>query len=173
MIRAIVAVDREWAIGCSGRLLVSVPEDLRQFRRATTGGIVVMGRRTFDSLPTREGLPKRENWVLTSRPRETFPAQVRVFTQESQLRAALLERRQEEIWIIGGAQLYRSVLDLCSEVRVTKLEYKAPEADVWFPNLELDPSWQAQFVEAVSEQEGAPGFSVWLYRRKDAGNALG
>lgn len=171
-IRAIVAVDRNGAIGCAGRLLVSVPKDLKQFSTVTRGGIVVMGRKTWDSLPGTSGLPNRENWVLTQRSVRAFPDSVRVFSSEESLRQELLKQKNQSIWIIGGARLYHSLLDLCSSVRLTKLDYTAPESDVWFPDLDTDPNWLGREEETVAPDGEAPGFTVWWYDRVEGTHGL-
>jgi len=104
----IVAVDEKWGIGCDNDLLASIPGDMQYFKEKTTDGVVVMGRRTLESLPKQRGLPKRVNYVLTSN--EDFEAErcIAVHSEE-ELFKELEQYDPEHVFIIGGESIYRKL----------------------------------------------------------------
>jgi dihydrofolate reductase len=132
----IVCVDRNWAIGRQGRLLFCIPADLRRFRQLTMGGTLVMGRRTWESLPGV--LPGREHVVLT-RNAAFAPKGATVVRSLEQAAAAFAAR---PAWLIGGAETFAALLPLCRAAYVTQVDAAAPDADAFFPNLETLPGWQ-------------------------------
>ena len=144
--RAIVSVTRDWGIGCEGRLVVKNPADMRHFRAQTTGGTVIMGRRTFESLPGG-ALPKRRNIVLTHDACFQAP-NVEVAHSIDEVRSYVATDDPEAVWLIGGAQLYATLLDECTEAIVTRNDVSVP-CDVFFRDLEADPAWD--LVRTLSE----------------------
>ena len=137
--RAIVSVTRDWGIGREGRLVVSNPADMRHFRTQTTQGTVVMGRKTFCSLP-KGALPKRRNIVLTRD--EGFCApNVEVAHTLDEVRSLVATDDAERVWLIGGAELYAQLLSDCTQVLVTRNDVALP-CDAFFPNLDDDAAWQ-------------------------------
>ena len=153
--KLILAADNDWAIGREGGLLARLPEDMKFFRETTTGHAVVMGRKTWESLGKRP-LPGRENVVLTSRP-ETAGDGARVFSSLPELFAAYAKDNRD-LWIIGGAALYASSLDFCSEIIVSRVKM-SPKGDVFFPKFE------DKFVKAETILNH-PQFDVVRYVRK-------
>ena len=136
----IVNVDKNWAIGYKGRLLVSIPEDMKFFRSETTGKVVVLGRKTLSTFPG--GLPRknRTNIILTRNP--DFAAKGAVVCHD--VEEALEELKKypsEDIYIIGGDTIYRQFLPYCDVAHVTRTDH-AYDADAWFPNLDEDPDWE-------------------------------
>lgn len=143
---AIVAVDKNWAIGRENDLLFSLPTDMKRFRTLTTGGTVLMGRKTLDSFPGGKPLPKRLNIVLTRNPDFVRDGAVIVSNYEEALTAADVET--DKLWVIGGGSVYAALLSKCKRVYLTVVDAVAEGADTYFPNLEELPEWK---VEAVSE----------------------
>ncbi len=142
MITLIAAVARNRAIGYQNKLLYWLPNDLRRFKSLTTGHTIIMGRRTFESLP-KGALPNRRNIVLTRSiaalpGAETFP------TLESALSAC---RSDEKVFIIGGASVYRQALPLADRLCLTEIDDVPVDADAFFPDYS---DWQ---VESVEEHE--------------------
>ncbi|MCD8145504.1 MAG: dihydrofolate reductase [Oscillospiraceae bacterium] len=135
---AIAAVTQNWGIGLNGQLLVHIPEDLRRFRALTTGGTLVMGRRTLDSLPGGRPLPDRTTVVLTRNPAFSRPGVLTANNVEALLE--LLPGLPEPYHVAGGAEIYRLLLPYCREALLTQVEID-PEADVFFPQLEQLPGW--------------------------------
>ena len=149
---AIVAVDRKWAIGRENTLLFSLPTDMKRFRSITTGGTVLMGRKTLESFPGGKPLPNRRNVVLTSHEVEIEGAEV-VHTLEDMLRAVENED-PDHVFVIGGGSLYTALLPQCRRVLLTKVDAVGTGADTWFPNLDKLPAWQVEREEAPIEEKG-------------------
>lgn len=134
-ISIIVAVDDDLAIGRGGSLAHYIRRDLRHFRELTLGNVVVMGRRTFESLP-KGALPGRRNIVVSTRP--GFVAQGAEVA--SSLDEALLMATDGpgETFVIGGGSIYEQAMSRADRLCLTRIHTPAPEgADVYFP--EIDP----------------------------------
>ncbi len=140
MLSLIAAVARNRAIGKDNQLLWHLPEDMKHFRETTRGKPVIMGRRTWESLPDAfRPLPGRHNIVVTRD--STYKANGADLADS--LEAALaLACDAEEVFVIGGEQLYRAALPLADRLYLTKVDI-APGADAFFP--EVDPAdWQEE-----------------------------
>lgn len=154
MIKLIVAHDENRVIGNEGKIPWSVPEDLKNFKRLTTDHVVVMGRKTWDSLP-KKPLPNRQNIVVTSNTAGLeFPKSMHQddsFISTDSVEYALGYSKDlwpdKDIYIIGGGQLYRYVLenDLVDSVIVSLIKAKCHKGDTFFP--ELDKKWKISNVE--------------------------
>ncbi len=136
----IVNADKNWAIGKDNRLLVSIPQDMKFFRETTTGKVVVMGRKTLESFPGGQPLKKRINIVLTTDPNYQAGEAVIVHSME-ELMEELKKYPREDIFVIGGESIYRSLLPWCRTAYVTRTDH-AYDADTWFPDLDADPEWK-------------------------------
>lgn len=145
--KAILSVDINWGIGCEGRLLERVPEDMRFFKYTTLGKVVVMGRETFDSLPGRQPLKDRINIVMTTDKSLNIPG-VTVCGSLGELFDELSKYPGDDIFVIGGESLYRQLLPYCSEVYVTKFN-KAYEADRHFPDLGKEEGWTSEVIDGA------------------------
>jgi len=155
---AIVAHGRNREIGRAGGLPWYVPDDLKRFRALTGGSPLVMGRRTWDSLP-RKPLPGRENIVVTesSRDRVGGEGAQQVLNAEAALRR-VREGGDPRLFIIGGAQIYRLFWPLIDTLQVTWIDSDFPDADVFFPDYERD------FVQ-VRDEPGPAGIRYRYFRR--------
>lgn len=129
MIRMILAVDSGNAIGWqNGDLPWKIPADMKRFKELTTGGTVVMGFNTFKSLGRIDGLPNRENFVLTRRPcneaRGQLGDKVSVISNLDYVRDMLRTRQARDIWIIGGASVYAEAIDkqIVDEIYLTLVD---------------------------------------------------
>ena len=147
-ISIIAAVDRRMAIGFENKLLFWLPNDLKRFKALTTGNTIVMGRKTFESLP-KGALPNRRNVVLSSNPAAECPG-AEVFPS---LEAALQSCKEDEhVYIIGGASVYQQALPFADEPCLTEIDNTAPEADAFFP--EISPAvWHEKNREAHPADE--------------------
>ena len=144
----IVNVDSNWAIGYRGKLLVSIPEDMKFFRSETTGKVVVLGRKTLDTFPGGQPLKNRVNVVLTTDKNYKVKDTVIVHTIEEMV-DELKKYDSEDIFVIGGESIYRQMLPYCDVAHVTKIDY-AYEADAYFPDLDSDPEWE---ITADSDEQ--------------------
>lgn len=161
---AIVAVDNNWAIGCKNSLLVRIPADHKNFRRETTGKVVVLGRKTLETFPQGMPLPNRTNIILSANPDYKVKDAVVVHNKE-ELDAELKKYPTEDVYVIGGESIYRMMLPECDVVHVTKIDHDY-EADVWFPNLDQDEAWE---ITAESEEQtyfDLPYYFVKYERKK-------
>lgn len=146
-ISIIVAIAQNGAIGFENKLLYWLPNDLKRFKALTTGHTIIMGRRTFESLP-KGALPNRRNIVLTRQGIE-FPGAERY----ASLEAALAQcKDEEEVFIIGGASVYREAMPLADKLYITHIEDTPEQADAFFP--EIDASvWEETSREAYTTDE--------------------
>lgn len=136
----IVAVDKNWAIGCDNKLLVSIPADMKFFRETTTGKVVVMGRKTLESFPNGLPLKNRTNIVLTQNKDYDAHGALVVNSME-ELLEELKKYDSDDIYVIGGDSVYRQMLPYCSIAHVTKIDH-AYEADAYFPDLDATGAWE-------------------------------
>lgn len=144
----IVAVDKNWGIGKNNGLLFSLKKDMAFFRSMTIGKVVVVGANTFNSFPSGP-LKDRLNVVLdgsgTKREGTVSVASL------DELLQTLKEYNSDDVFVIGGASVYKLLLPYCSVAYVTKVQATA-DADTFFPNLDADPDWQlAQVGEDVQD----------------------
>lgn len=146
--KAIAAVDKNWAIGNKNRLLTSIPADMKFFREKTNGHVVVMGRKTLESFPNGLPLKNRTNIVLTANRSYQVKDAVIVHTQE-ELLEELKKYDSEEIYIIGGESIYHMMIPFCDTAYITKIDHSY-EADTYFPNLDEMEDWQ--MTEESEEQ---------------------
>ena len=135
----IVNVDSNWAIGYRGKLLVSIPEDMKFFRSETTGKVVVLGRKTLDTFPGGQPLKNRTNIILTRNPNYQVKGAIICHSVEEVL-DELKKYNSEDVYIIGGDSIYKEFLPYCDVAHVTRTDH-VYDADAWFPNLEEDPAW--------------------------------
>ena len=164
--KAIAAVDRNWAIGYRDRLLVSIPEDMKFFRETTKGHVVVMGRKTLESFPGGNPLKNRVNIVFTGSPDyEKEGAEIVHGTEE--LMEVLKQYPGQDVFVIGGGSIYRMLLPLCDTAYITKIDHAYP-ADTFFPDLDADPQWEeARSSEWFTHEDLRYAFVV--YRRISGG----
>lgn len=128
-ISIIAAVARNRAIGFNNKLIYWLPNDLKRFKQLTTGHTIVMGRRTFESLP-KGALPNRRNCVLTKSVGELPGCEC--FASWEEFVATC--KADEHIYIIGGASLYSSLLDKADRLCLTEIADTPKEADTFFPD---------------------------------------
>ncbi|MBR6737882.1 MAG: dihydrofolate reductase [Clostridia bacterium] len=131
--KAIVAVDKKWGIGKNNDLLFSLREDMKFFREKTSGKVVCMGYNTLLSFPGSKPLKNRTNIVLAPKGVERDDCTI-VYTLE-ELSSELKKYNADEVFVIGGAMFYKTMVPYCSEVFVTKVDADG-EATVFYPNLD-------------------------------------
>ncbi len=162
MISIIVAIAQNGAIGYKGDLIYHLSADLRRFKELTTGHTVVMGRKTFESLP-KGALPNRRNIVLTRQQGVEFPgAEVYKSLDEALSHCS----RDEKVFIIGGAQVYTQALGMADELEITLVHDTPAQADTFFPEFGSDKSWQLVNREDHEADDKNPfAYSFLSYRR--------
>jgi len=138
----IVAVDQNWSIGCKGKLLISIPEDMQLFRKETTNKVVVMGRKTLESFPNGLPLKNRTNIVITSDKSYNVKDAI-ICNSIDEALEEIKKYPSEDVYVIGGETIYRQLLPYCDVAHVTKIDY-AYDADTQFPNLDEMPEWSIE-----------------------------
>lgn len=158
MISIIVAIAEDYGIGLKNDLLWNIPEDLKRFKQITTGKTVVMGKRTWESLPKRP-LPGRKNVVITDNPGEKFDGAVMAYS----ISDAVSMSGDEEVFIIGGGSIYRQFMPMADRLYITHVHSSA-QADVYFPEISKD-EWKVVSREDYESQNGIPAYSRVIYER--------
>lgn len=159
----IVAADSNWGIGKDGGLLAHLPGDMAYFKEKTMGKVVVMGRKTLESLPGAKGLRGRTNYMLTRNPK--FRAKnCNVVHSDDELWEALSMHRDEDVFLIGGAAIYNSLYKSCNRLYVTKIDADLG-ADTFITNFDEDPDFEIESEsEPITENEITYRFTV--YKKK-------
>ena len=159
----IASATLDWGIGYQNELLFRVSADMVQFRKKTTGGVVVMGRNTFLSMPNQKPLPNRVNIVLSS---DTVfaPTGVTMARSTADLRTLLRGYDDERVFIIGGGAVYRALLPDCRRAYITRF-YTKKTADTFLPDLDAADDWRLTGRSVLHEQDGLY-YTFDLYERK-------
>ncbi len=160
MISIIVAVSDDWGIGKNNELLWHISDDLRRFKSLTTGKTIIMGKKTWESLPKRP-LPNRKNIVLTDVPHECIDCSITAYSIDDALSKCSPD---EEVFIIGGGSIYRQFMPIADRLYITHVHMKAP-ADVYFPEIDMT-------IWKIKEREDFPAtdsnsipYSYVIYER--------
>lgn len=150
--KLIVAVARDWGIGYKGDLLFRVPLDMEFFRDTTLNKVVVMGRKTLESLPGGKPLKNRTNIVLT-RDRDFQREGCIIVHSKEELFEEIKKYKEEDVFLIGGGKLYNDLYPYCSEAYITKFD-AILEADTYLHNFDEDKDWLLTYASEVHEHEG-------------------
>ena len=161
-ISLIAAVAANSAIGRDNDLLCHLPNDLRHFKALTLDHTIVMGRRTFESLPGG-ALPRRRNVVLTSRP-QTLPDTVTVCASWQEVME--LADPEEELFIIGGATVYSQTIDRADRLYITEIHHTFPDADVFFPQIDKSLWREVEREDFPADERHAYPYSFVTYEHR-------
>ena len=162
MISIIVAIAENGAIGYKGDLIYHLSADLKRFKTLTTGHTVLMGRKTFESLP-KGALPNRRNIVLTRQKGASFPG-TEVYPSITEAMKHCVP--DEKVFIIGGAQIYKQALELADELEITLVHNTPALADTFFPEFNIDGHWKLINREDYESDEKNPfPYSFLTYRK--------
>ncbi len=147
MIAAIASGNR--ALGKDNKLIYYIPEDLKRFKKITSGHPIIMGRKTFESIG--QPLPNRENIIITRDPEYFAEEVVIVHSLDEALRLAMLAQGNDEVFIIGGGQIYQEAIKLADKLYLTVVE-GSPEADTFFPDY--SEFKKIGFESVIQESQG-------------------
>ena len=162
MISIIVATDQRGAIGKDNSLLWRLPNDMRHFRELTTGHTVVMGRRTFESLP-HGALPNRRNMILTTE----WGAHFNNCLVYNTLWGALMDtEEEEEVFVIGGGNVYKQALEVADKLYLTLVHHTFPEADTFFPPVDPKVWEEVSRTDVPTDEKNPYPHSFLTYVRK-------
>lgn len=155
----IAAAAENNALGKDNDLIWHISEDLKRFKRLTTGHAIIMGRKTFESMP--KALPNRTNIVLTQKKEYTAEGAEVVHTLEDAL--ALVENDMQP-FVIGGGQIYTLFMPLCDRIELTRVHHEF-EADVFFPEIDAS-AFEVVSEERVDQSENQPYNYTYLTYQK-------
>lgn len=161
----ILAADRNWAIGKDNDLLIHLPGELKYFKNMTTGKTVIMGRKTLESLPGGKPLPNRRNIILTrSADFKVSGAEVLNSIEDvlHLIKSGNLE--SDEVFIIGGADIYKQMMPYCDKFYITKIEAELP-ADRYFVDLDEVDDLKITWTGPIEEYKGTK-YQYVLYERR-------
>ena len=170
MIAAIVAVDNNWGIGYDGELLERIPEDMKRFRELTKDNIVIMGRKTWDSLSVQP-LSFRTNIIISSKMYLDYFMKNGSPTIVTNMGQVINHLKMEyifapkEVFIIGGGSIYEQLLPYCDCVYVTKILKEHKDVDTYFPNLDKDPEWEIDTCTELRESITGIPYAFLTYKR--------
>lgn len=151
----IFAVDNNWNIGYKGDMLFKISEDLKRFKEITVGNIIIMGRRTFESLPYKKALPNRINIIIT-RDKEYKGENIMVVNSLEELFFLLKKlnpSNKMESFVIGGGNIADQIISYCNKAYITKVDKSFEFTDTLIPNLDLDTDWKIEKQSETYKQE--------------------
>lgn len=140
----IAAIGKNRELGRGNKLIWHIPKDLKRFREVTLGHPIIMGRKTFESIGRL--LPNRTNIIITRDPNYKVEGAIIVSSIQEALRQAQGKLGSEEIFIIGGAQIYALGMRYADKLYLTKIDEEARDADTFFPDYSM-------FKKVISEEE--------------------
>ena len=151
MINIIVAISENNAIGKDNQLLFSLKKDLQHFKNLTTNNVVIMGRKTYESIG--KPLPNRINLVLTRENKENIDNIETFSSIEDAIEYSKTNYPNKEIFIIGGGQVYLQALnkEIVDKLYITKVKKHIEDADTYFPNIDYHKKWNIKNVEIINE----------------------
>lgn len=161
-IAIIVALDEDNGIGRKGGLLCHLSNDLKHFKKITTGHTVIMGRKTYESLP-KGALPNRTNIVITSGKAENFPGCIVVHSLKEAVEHC---NKEGEAYIIGGGQLYRSAMPLVKKLYLTRIHHTFEDADTFFPEIDFNEWRLIKKEEHKADEKHSYDYSFLTYSKK-------
>ncbi len=153
--KAILHCDEKWGIGRNNTLMFRLPADMAFFRETTNGKVVVMGSNTLLSLPGGKPLKNRTNLVLWPGGDKARAAELGYTIAETldELKAGIRKYPPDDVFVIGGAMMYRTMLPYCSHVLVTRVCADGG-ADTFFPDLDASDGWRLVSESAPVEDNG-------------------
>lgn len=161
MISLIAAIAAKNAIGKQQELLCHLPNDLKRFKAITLGHTIVMGRRTFESLP-KGALPGRTNIVVTHQNDATWDNTIVMHSIDE----AFADAADKELFVIGGATLYKQTLDRADRLYLTHIHHTFDDADTYFPPINYDEWREIEREEHTADERHPYDYTFVTYERK-------
>ena len=175
MIYAIAAVDRDWGIGYKNKLLFRIPEDMKRFKSFTECNVVIMGKKTFESMGSKP-LPNRINMVITyeySKPVRDNDGVIYLSLEDAVSyindNKSIEDVVGHDVYIIGGGSIYKQLLKYCDKALITMTAQKF-KADTYFPNLDKNPDWELTDCGEVGKYNDIT-YQYFTYEKVGGSNA--
>ena len=166
LISIIVAVAQNQVIGKDNQLVWHLPDDMKYFREKTKGHCIITGRKNYESIPEKfRPLPDRKNIVITRQKNYHAPGAVVVSSIESALHYLEENHGNEEIFIIGGADIYRQILPACHRVYLTRIHHSF-EGDAFFADLDHKEWALVSEEDFTADEKNIYDFSIQVWERK-------
>jgi dihydrofolate reductase len=170
MIAAIVAVDNNWGIGYNGELLERIPEDMKHFRELTENNIVIMGRKTWDSLPIKP-LQGRSNIILSRTLQKDSwiyddkAHYIQFVSKITKHDLKTFQNSSNHLFVIGGGSIYEQLLPYCDTVYLTHIGKDHANVDTYFPRIDKDPNWEIDTCTELRESVTGIPYAFITYKR--------
>lgn len=159
----VVVIDENNAIGKDNDLLFHLPNDLKHFKSITLHNTIIMGRRTLEAMPNSKALPKRTNIVLTSNMDLKFENCVMLHSLTEVWEYC---KNEEEIFYIGGGQIYKAVINEIDKLYITRVHYTFKDADTFFPDVNFDNWNLIEEEKHEADDRHAYDYTFQTYMRK-------
>jgi len=163
----IAAIGKNRELGKDGRLLWRLPEDLKYFKKTTMGHPVLMGHKTFDSLPGL--LPGRKHYVVTRRADLDLGPGVEIINNLPAFLDKHSSDTPEEIFVIGGGMIYWEMLKHCDKLYLTEVDAVDDQADTFFPDFDKS-KFEKEIVGRGTEGDIEYAFAVYTRKNNNRGN---
>ena len=170
MIACIACIDQNYGIGKNNELLVRIPEDMKHFKKLTNNGSIIMGHKTYDTLP-KKPLPDRTNIVITTKVKRPKPQKDgSIFSDMEHIKTWLSNenviKENNGIYVIGGGIIYSQLLPYCERIYLTKVLHSYENVDTYFPNIDNMSEWEMTEESEVKEHNGIK-YQFCIYDRVD------
>ncbi|MDR1601765.1 MAG: dihydrofolate reductase [Tannerella sp.] len=162
VVSIIAAVDEQYAIGKNQQLLCHLPNDMKHFKEITTEHTVIMGRKTFESLPGG-ALPNRRNLVISAGTGVRFENAVQYGSLQEALKAC---ENEDEVFIIGGGSIYRQALPLADKIYLTLIRHTFEGSDTFFLPIDTAKWIETTRRDFVKDEKHPYSYSFFTYLRK-------
>ena len=166
ILSAIVAASENNVIGKDNRLIWRLPADMKFFKEKTTSHVIITGRKNYESIPEKfRPLPDRKNIVITRQKNYHAPGAIVVSSIEEALQHVLENHKNEEVFIIGGADIYKQTISICDRVYLTRIHHSF-EGDAFFPPLN-EKFWTLKNAKDFSSDEkNLYNFTIEIWVKK-------
>jgi len=165
-INIIVSASLNWVIGANNKLIWKLRSDLKRFKELTTGKVIIMGQKTFESLPNGP-LPNRTNIILTDDSDYSVIDAILAFdVQDALIKAKYYGGEDGEVFIIGGGSIYRQFLPLADTIYLTRV-HTMVEGDTTFPNIDEMNAWESTLTEEINpiDEKNEFEYSYQIYQK--------
>lgn len=166
MITAIVAVGNNWGIGKDNDLCWHLPDDFKRFKEVTSGHFILMGRKTFETFP--RPLPNRKHLIITNQDNYNVPENCYTFKN---IQDAIDFTNGDDIFIIGGGQIYKQCIDIIDRIDITKVNIN-PDANIFFPEITDEWELKSETFHDIDEKHKYD-FKFMIYEKSRLYNTLG